>query len=335
MKNLTQAWALVCACAALGASGCGKAGVASVTSPHTNGGLVATQVFGPSVVSAGTFTREEVHQPWSSWWFPNNDDFLFADRGTRLSPLSRYDEYAKRTRGVDPGSAAFEESRYNPSLTDAGDGLCNAWSAAAILEPEPTKPRTVSGVAFDVVDLKALLIKSYELLEGKRIFGHPYRDEGFDDRQDLYPEQFHRLLEVQIMDKGEPFVMDTDSSSEVWNTPVSAAILELKKDPGDPGVMHVLARLLETLPSKDDQDLGFIGQRGFWAEYSYDLVGNPTADGRLEVVYGTWTDVMDGPIPVKSVRFHPDFVSLLPKEKKLGSRNSRIDPEIVREILGN
>ena len=68
--------------------------------------------------------------------------------------------------------------------------------------------------------------------------------------------------------------------------------------------------------------------------YSYDLFGNLRPDGSLEVVYGTWTDTMDGPIPVSSLRFHPDFVSIMPKTKKLGSRNSKIDPEIVREILG-
>jgi hypothetical protein len=201
------------------------------------------------------------------------------------------------------------------------------------MEPEPNHPKTVAGVDFDVVDLKALLILSYEQLQGKRIFGQVYRDPLKDDFQDIYPEQFHRLLEVTLLKTGEPFVMDTDPGIEVWNTPVSAAIIDIKRDAKDAGVMHVLARLWETLPSKDDQDLDFIGQRGYWAEYSYDLVGNPTPDGKLEVVYGNWTDTMDGPIPVNSVRFHPDFVTLLPNEKKLGSRNPKIDPAIVQEIL--
>jgi hypothetical protein len=285
------------------------------------------------VAREGVLAREESVKPWSSWWFPNNDDFLFAPRGDRLSPLQRYDAYVQKTRGINPGAAAWEESQYNPALTDAGDGLCNAWSAAAVMEPEPNHAKTVAGVDFDVIDLKALLIKSYEQLEGKRIFGKPFRQEGIDDLQDIYPEQFHRLLEVILIGKGQPFVMDTDPGIEVWNTPVSAAEIDLKKDATDPRTVHVLAKLWETLPSKDDQDLDFVGQRGFWAEYSYDLIGNPRDDGGLDVVYGVWTNTTDGPIPVNSYRFHPDFVTLLPATKVLGSRNPKIDPAIVQEIL--
>lgn len=332
MKNLNL---ILLGAVALTVTACGKPGVDvdNISDPNRHGGVVATQVYGPAIIKEGQFMAEEKSSPWSSWWFPNNDDFLFAQRGTRLSPLQRYDEYVRRTRGFNPGAAADEETRYNPSMSDAGDGLCNAWSAAAIMEPEPKAARTVSGVTFDVIDQKALLIKSYELLEGKMIFGKPYRDDGFDDRQDLYPEQLHRLLQVYLFDKRQPIVVDTDSSSEVWNTPVSAAIVEIRRDQGDEHVMHVLARLWQILPVKDPDQLNFVGQRGFWQMYSYDLYGNPRGDGSFEVVYGKWTDTMDGPIPVNSVRFHPDFVSAMPAAKKLGSRNSKIDPEIVMEIL--
>jgi hypothetical protein len=102
------------------------------------------------------FGAQASRVPWSGWWWPAND----LVGGPRLfdfdGPLARYDRFVEALGRPDPDTMEWEraEVRFS-SLPWAGH--CNGWAAAALLELEPTKPRTLNGITFSVADQKGLL----------------------------------------------------------------------------------------------------------------------------------------------------------------------------------
>ena len=285
--------------------------------------LTATQTYGPLYVKEGDLEAYSVTHPWSSYWFPKKDPILFQPRNGQPAPLQKYDKY------LGSGQAApYEESHWDPAGADTWDGLCDAWSAASVLEPEPSHGATVDGIKFSVLDLKALLIKSYEDAGSrKKIFGQRYSREGRDDYQDILPDQFHRVVQAELVEHGRAIVIDKDPGLEVWNTPVSGIVATLTRDRVDRHVMHVEANIQGASPSFDD--VSYVGTNDFWLQYTYDLFGNDQADGTFKVEYGAWTG--------KSVDYHPDFVVAFPDpdglRKNRRSFNPGIDTAKVDEIL--
>lgn len=320
-------------------SGCGKPPVgpgpsavqdAPVRAPvRAEKFLEATRVYGALHVKEGEFEAWSETRPWSSYWFPKKDSVLFSPRGGERSPLEKYDQYVQRVRGKRSGAALFEESVFDPATADSWDGLCDAWAVASILEPEPTREAIFSGIRWSVLDLKALAVKSYERLpdSAKSYFGQGYRFEGRDEYQDLYPDQFHRLVQALLVESGRAFVIDKDPGIQVWNTPVSGAVFKITRDEEDPHLFHVHLHLLGASPSFTE--LAPLGTNDFWLEYTYDLYGNDQPDGTFKVEYGVWTG--------NSVDFHPDFATVLPDPREgqiqHWSLNPELDSEVVAEIL--
>jgi hypothetical protein len=293
-----------------------------------------TEKFGALMIRPGKFSATSRYQPWSGWWHPKRDRFLF-DRGPGAeAPLQKYDAYVAAKTGTNPGSAPFEEQDlflYNPGAGPA-DGLCDALAAASLLEREPLGPVTVNGIAFEVQDLKALLVKTYEQLDGTDSLGERNNDAN-QDYQDMYPDQFHRFVQRELQERGRPFYYDRDPTRLVWNTPVHRMEGEIRPDPANPHAMHVDVTLVAASPFVDRMPQGqnFVGRLEVLHQYTYTLYGDPRPDG-FHVVYGEWTG--------DSVLYHPDFVTLLPESlqhENLArlSNNDKIDVKLVDEILSH
>ena len=108
-------------------------------------------------------------------------------------------------------------------------GLCHAWAAAAILEPEPLEPVVRNGIRFEVSDIKALLIACYDQTRATMIgsrndartldldeHGRPRSAEA----RDVSPEAFHMLLVNQLGRDRRSFVEDRDATYQVWTQPI-------------------------------------------------------------------------------------------------------------------
>lgn len=109
-------------------------------------------------------------------------------------------------------------------------GICHAWAPASILEPEPRCPVTHNGVTFQPLDLKGLITTVYAgsnvttLFTGVRYKGLTNETDEFGRytnaaQRDLNPGYFHIAMTNLIGRLNATFIVDVDSSSEVWNQP--------------------------------------------------------------------------------------------------------------------
>jgi hypothetical protein len=290
--------------------------------------LTVTRERGPLVASAGVRFRELERKPWSGWWLPANSSYLFGGTPEKPAPLQKYDAYTDKKK-ESRRAAAFERDRlYDPNAI-AWEGSCDAWAMASLLEPEPREPVTREGIVFSVGDQKALLIKSYELAEGKLFFGQAFRGTREGVYDDLYPDQLQRFVETELLEGGRPFILDKDPGIAVWNTPIWRAEIQLEDDPSDPRILHGRLALWGADPWVRSMDE--VGTRSVVLEYTYDLYGDRRGSGELEVRFGLWTRVPGGP---DSVELHPDFVASVPeKATSRGSRNRELDVVRINEIL--
>jgi hypothetical protein len=158
--------------------------------------------------------------PWSGYWWPLSKGELIYGYNSDVPPLQKYDAVAY---GYYPGPATYES--YNNELnysSGAGSwfGLCNGWSAAAIMTKEPTSSNTVQGITFSVGDQKGLLSEAWYETSGDGWFeGYRYDGNAGDDLQDLYPDQLWILLQTYVRDQGVPIVLDITADEAVWNYP--------------------------------------------------------------------------------------------------------------------
>ncbi|MDI1476495.1 hypothetical protein [Polyangium sp. y55x31] len=270
----------------------------------------------------GEFSAEATIKPWSSWWFPTVDDFLFAAKNGELSPLQKYDLYSSTFQHKTTTAAAYEREKLYDARADSWSGLCFAWALASIMEPEPNKPIVHGSLRFKVGDLKALLLKTYEAVTDTPTVGDRNDGEWNDVYADILPHTFHRVLVVELFKNRRPFIIDRDPGHEVWNLPVYKAITKITRDTRARDVVHVRTVLFVATPDVKTYD--YVGANVTTREYTYDL--NGAWEGRRFVVRGgVWTE--------NSRWDHPDFVVLRPNEVKRASFNPQIDVETVDAIL--
>ena len=114
-------------------------------------------------------------------------------------------------------------------------GLCHAWTPAAILEDEPLYPVTVDGVTFEISDLKALMITTYDYSRAMVVGGRcktdrVERDENGrilnPDCRDTNAGTFHVILTNFLGRLGMAFAEDRTYDAQVWNQPVDSYIVE-------------------------------------------------------------------------------------------------------------
>lgn len=279
-----------------------------------------TSEFGALTVQEGTYSEESKITPWSSWWFPTKDRYMFENTDSKkLAPLQKYDLYVERTDRGDSEAALFEEREiYDPSEVNWA-GLCHAWAVASVLHAEPKFEITRKKISFSVADQKALLLKSYENVEGLKYYGDRY-DGGFDDKfDDIYPDQFHRFAQVFIFEKKLPFLMDYDPSYPVWTVPIYKITFKITKE--NESTAHVKAWV--TTASSFVDSPNYVGTKKTVKYYEYELYGNWIGPN-LQVTGSKWVN--------DAVFDHPDFLVAFPEKAKRGSLNKNLDITIIDEI---
>jgi hypothetical protein len=291
---------------------------------------------------------EAHHKPWSSWYFPKKEDFMF--RGS-TSPLAKYDlfrrnRYHERGKHGPPSAAEYDKNSFNARAL-SWEGLCDAWSLAAISRPEPKRPVTLrvgrDTVTFSVADLKALLLRTYEAVDDSQLKYYGQKFTGTAKGwifPDIFPNEFHRFLEVHLFKNKQAFVMDHDPGPEVWNVPVFKANYNLDPVPDNPNAVEVTTWVYSAEvihphteikpPMKTFMD--YVGTREASRTYHYILHGERNEEGNLVVKHGEWIKGKDG---IDSTASHPDFITVIPNPLNIvrKSSNPEIEIDLVDEIL--
>lgn len=309
-----------------------------------------TKEYGQSVIKVRDFpfrsaVATSAVKPWSAWWYPKREDFMFNDRADNtLAPLTKYD--LLRTQifndgntgdGTPPKSAAEFEREIFDTEALAWEGLCDAWALASLTEREPKKPVTyfINGeeVTFTVADLKGLLLKTYEAIDGASLkyFGQRFTgDERAWIYPDIFPDQFHRFVEVQLFEREKPFIMDHDAGPQVWNVPVYKANFLMENVPNEPNSISVKLWLYYASSTRAHEK-NFVGTKEVVRQYQYVLTGTRNVSGDLVIDGGHWIKGDGG----DSRKDHPDYVIQLPNSGVLPrkSLNPELDLKLIDEIL--
>jgi hypothetical protein len=115
-------------------------------------------------------------------------------------------------------------------------GHCNAWSAAAIMDPEPRRAATVNNINWRIGDVKGLLTESW--MEHRSSFFGTRCDSGdftTVECKDVTPAAFHIYFVDQISNKDRSFVIDRFSGDEVWNQPIRGYLTRCTALPKEAG----------------------------------------------------------------------------------------------------
>jgi hypothetical protein len=278
--------------------------------------------------------------PWSSWWFPQKEKNLFDDsEAGGMSTLTKYD-LVRRSRKPSAGSAAdYERQNFKPNALN-WEGLCDAWSIASLSKPEPKHAVMIRLAAshklitFDIVDLKALMLKTYEAVDDNNFKYYGQKFTGNSNGwvfPDIFPDQFHRFLEVQLFARRQAFVMDHDPGVEVWNVPVYKANYTMEAIPNQPNAVLVKAWVFSAEQVPQDEK-SFVGTKEASRQYNYILTGVRDANNNLIVKAGYWVKSPDG---IDSRSDHPDYITTIndPAKTVRKSWNPEIDIDLIDEIL--
>ena len=265
------------------------------------------------------FSGEAARHPWSGWWWPAND----VVGGPRLfdpdGPLARYDRYVEALGRPDPNTMEWERAEIRFSGVGWA-GHCNGWAAAALLEPEPSAPRTLNGVTFSVADQKGLLTSYHFADSAAWAVG--------SEEKDVTPADFHRQVTRWIGGErtGAIFTF-RPVGEEVWSYPAYKFETEIGPDPLEADLWHV-----RTVVWMVDNEVpaGFVGARP-WPNANgkvleYTLLGDPHNPRG-----GTWSPKTDGQFGRPFMVWYPD-----PEHRNVGRQLASPDLEyaLLRRITG-
>lgn len=202
--------------------------------------------------------------PWpSSYWATYEDGINYAWRDDEPSPSEKFalahkknvkqlQDAVSRSTGIlsESKSRSCKKNSECKSLKDGSKcgirsgersgyciptwyGICHAWAAAAIMEPEPKCNVEKNGVTLRPLDIKALMSQVYDsadvdvLFTGSRFDGPDYPE--YTDEYGRYEDPtrrsigagFFHIAVANIMGKHKKsFILDVASNSEVWNQPM-------------------------------------------------------------------------------------------------------------------
>ncbi len=160
-------------------------------------------------VHAEVVSGETANTPWSGYWWPSNRGGLVTglDYRGNPAPLEKYDLITSNVqRG--PASLFYMANNYDADA-ETWAGLCDAWSAASILEPVEFLPSTVNNLLFRIGDKKGLLTLTYEL---------SYQTDEYASMDS--PLILHNWLLNYIGEQGVAFYAEMDPSEQAWNYPI-------------------------------------------------------------------------------------------------------------------
>jgi len=213
------------------------------------------------------------------------------------APLEKYDYV---TSGSYNGPAtSIGRSLYYDRQAPHWYGLCYAWAAAAILEPEPTDKGIYGGVVFRVGDKKALLTVLHDSLR--------YNSYNVKD-----PVEFHNVLEEYIKRRGQPIIMDLGDQVEVWNYPVYRYDTSYTTEGN---LRHYTTTVYFASDMVSPEYIGTqVSSKTYW--YWFELNGS-------EIIDSGWEEASASAPPKRA------YEPLDPVP-----RNDAIDPDKVQEIVG-
>ncbi len=144
-----------------------------------------------------------------------------------LSPMDKFALFEYLDGATNPNPfymPAWELLNHYSPVGGSWWGHCNGWAATAILSNEPRESLTDEAgghtFTFTTADLKGLLTEAY-YSQHSHFYGERYNGEE-QDKADLYPDAFHRIISFYILDRGVPLVFDTSAGDAVWNYPAYA-----------------------------------------------------------------------------------------------------------------
>lgn len=155
-----------------------------------------TSEYGALSVQEGSFIQESKIIPWSSWWFPTKDKYMFENSNSKkLAPLQKYDLYVKNTSRGNSDAAFFEETQiYDPSEVNWA-GLCHAWATNT----------------------------NYSGMIGRRCASVVYYGQRPSvDCLDPNPSSFHLAVLNLLGLNQQSFIIDTSAGNEVWNRSIKS-----------------------------------------------------------------------------------------------------------------
>ncbi|TDH69879.1 hypothetical protein CCR75_002100 [Bremia lactucae] len=160
-------------------------------------------------------------------------------------------------------------------------GICHAWAAAAIAEPEPNCPVTHNGVEFRALDIKGLLSILYAdtavgtVFTGVR-FKHGTNSTDTYGRgvdpifRDLNPGFFHlAMTNVLGIDK-KSFIVDVSADLEVWNQPVRGYKVYEQTEMSLQEAAQTFYGLKEYPWNVEAKSIVFVTARLSWVDSTYD-----------------------------------------------------------------
>jgi hypothetical protein len=278
------------------------------------------QNYGELRVWAGERTGESAVKPWSGYWLPARSKYLFEGAKSPFVLWDRFIQSLVASRSLAGVAADWEKSRYeeNPQAL-SWEGACDAWAIASLYENEPVDSvRLGPELSLSIGAQKALLVRSWDWVDGKRVYGRPYRGDRESHWDEPNPAAFHRFMQSELFEQARPFIVDKDPGIPVWNTPVYAAVSDLSDDPEDPNSVLVRTWLkgVDPLFKNPDEIRSYI----VWIELAYRLTGIRESDGSLLVKGGAW--IKDENTGVDSTQFHPDFLVGLPPQGQVPAHGS-------------
>ena len=264
------------------------------------------------------FTGEAARQPWSGWWWPANDLVYGPRLYDKDGPLARYDEYVGSLGRPDPGTMVWERAEVQYSGL-AWAGHCNGWAAASVLEPEPTRERTIGGMTFSVADQKGLL-SSYHFADAAAWAA------GSED-QDVTPADFHRAVTRWIGGERKAAILTfRPVGEEVWSYPAGKIGTQIGPDPLEADVWHVTTTVWLV---DNDVPAGFVGSKP-WPSAAgkvirYTLTGNDPYNPKS----GAWHPSSDSGFGRPFMVWYPD-----PNSRNIGRQlaSPNLDYNLVRQI---
>jgi hypothetical protein len=286
--------------------------------------LAIVSLFLPLTVIAESVRGEIKPAPWSGDWWSRKKGFLIKGwPGHKPSPFEKYDAYVQSRTGKNPGAHAWEKNprnhHYNPNADD-WEGHCNGWSAASILTPEPRHRRIRNGIVFETADQKGILSELYMNTYCK-FYGNRYWGNDNDNIDDIYPDEFHRLLLEYIGSGKSAIICDTERGKQVWNFPLYKYESSWSTGWFDESKLKVKTTVYYV---DDGVRPDYIGTKWFSKTYTYNLY----LDGSGNIIDGDWTG--------GSKRDHPDFVWVptadAPNPPGSNQENPCFDPKFVKEI---
>ena len=193
---------------------------------------LADYVAGVADINPSASERVELIRKLNRWIAANpGKDWRTTDDGKRYLELTQEIEDAKAALPqVDVDTAVEFEVLNHGNGTEGVEGWwghCNAWAAAAILDPEPRHPTTVGGIEFVAADVKAYLTEAWmehrSSFFGSRANHDPTSESDMDVAyKDVTPAAFHIYFADQLGNKDKSFVIDRYTGSQVWNQPIRA-----------------------------------------------------------------------------------------------------------------